>query len=317
MLAVAIWGRAWKVHTIRVLSDNTAAVVVINNQTSPVIESAHLLRCLAFFTAHYQCDLEANHIPGQHNTWEQSRIIPYATPIGSSSTLTSSKTTGQATNHGVFGFDITALDRAMDRYFESGLASSTVRTYNTEIKHYSLFCDQLNIQATPTTEPLLCRFITHFVNINISYNTMGVRQLHILQEERMPAIGDMLRFNQVLKGIKICPVLRHRYPITPDALRRIKAAWEKEGLNQDKLMLWKTFTICFFGFLRSGEICSGADGLFDPTSDLMPQEIEIDSIENPHIRLKHSKTDLFREEGSDIFVSRMQNELCPVLAVLA
>jgi len=68
ILAAAIWGRAWKGHTVRVLSDNTAAVAAINNQTSPVVESAHLLRCLAFFTAHYQCDLEANHILGQCNT---------------------------------------------------------------------------------------------------------------------------------------------------------------------------------------------------------------------------------------------------------
>jgi len=86
-------------------------------------------------------------------------------------------------------------------------------------------------------------------------------------------------------------------------------------------MLWAAFTICFFGFIRSGEICSGADGPFNPTSDLTPQDIEIDSIENPQIfrvRLKHSKPDPFREGSpSDIFVSRTQNELCSVSAVLA
>ena len=68
VLATAIWGRAWRGHTIRVQSDNTAAVAAINNQTSTVVESAHLLRCLAFLTSHYQCNLEASHIPGQHNT---------------------------------------------------------------------------------------------------------------------------------------------------------------------------------------------------------------------------------------------------------
>jgi len=50
------------------LLDNTAAVAANNNQASPVEDSAHLLCCLAFLMAHYQCDLEANHIPGQHNT---------------------------------------------------------------------------------------------------------------------------------------------------------------------------------------------------------------------------------------------------------
>ena len=67
VLATAIWGKAWKGHTIRVLSDNTAAVAAINNGTSTLEESAHLLRCLAFLTAHHQCELKAYHLPGQHN----------------------------------------------------------------------------------------------------------------------------------------------------------------------------------------------------------------------------------------------------------
>ena len=67
VLAAAIWGRAWQGHTIHVLSDNTAAVAAIYNRTSALEESAHLLRCLAFLTAHHQCELVARHIPGQHN----------------------------------------------------------------------------------------------------------------------------------------------------------------------------------------------------------------------------------------------------------
>ena len=67
VLATAIWGRAWQGHTIHVLSDNTAAVAAVNNCTSALEKSAHLLRCLAFLTAHHQCKLVARHIPGQHN----------------------------------------------------------------------------------------------------------------------------------------------------------------------------------------------------------------------------------------------------------
>jgi len=67
VLATAIWGKAWHGYTIQVLSDNTAAVAAINNGTSTLEESAHLLRCLAFLTAHHQCEIVARHIPGQHN----------------------------------------------------------------------------------------------------------------------------------------------------------------------------------------------------------------------------------------------------------
>jgi len=68
VVATAIWGKAWQGHTIQVFSDNSAAVAAINNCTSTLQDSAHLLRCLAFLTAHYQCELVARHIPGQHNT---------------------------------------------------------------------------------------------------------------------------------------------------------------------------------------------------------------------------------------------------------
>ena len=84
-------------------------------------------------------------------------------------------------------------------------------------------------------------------------------------------------------------------------------------------MLWAAFTMCFFGFMQPGEIFLGTDGPFDLTRDLTPQDIEIDSIENPQLlrlHLKHSKTDPYTE-GSDIFVLRMHDELCPVSALLA
>ena len=67
VIAITIWGWHFKGKAIRILSDNTAAVAAVNNQTSPVKELAHLLRCLAFVAARYQLRLLASHIPGCHN----------------------------------------------------------------------------------------------------------------------------------------------------------------------------------------------------------------------------------------------------------
>ena len=67
VLAVATWGHLWHCRTIQVLSDNTAAVAAINNNSSKVRESAHLLRCLAFLSARFQCQITAKHLPGSHN----------------------------------------------------------------------------------------------------------------------------------------------------------------------------------------------------------------------------------------------------------
>ena len=67
IIAVAIWGKAWKGSSVRSLSDNSAVVAAINSNTSRVREIAHL-RCLAFITAHWQCQVSAAHVPGIYNS---------------------------------------------------------------------------------------------------------------------------------------------------------------------------------------------------------------------------------------------------------
>ena len=68
VIATAIWGSQWRGKVIRVLSDNAAVITAINKNTTRLRESAHLLRCLAFICASFQCQLRAAHIPGPHNT---------------------------------------------------------------------------------------------------------------------------------------------------------------------------------------------------------------------------------------------------------
>lgn len=67
VIATAIWGQHFKGKALHILSDNSAAVAAVNNQTSAVKEMAHLLRCLSFITARFQLHISASHIPGRHN----------------------------------------------------------------------------------------------------------------------------------------------------------------------------------------------------------------------------------------------------------
>ena len=135
----------------------------------------------------------------------------------------------------------------------------------------------------------------------------------------------MPRLSQVLQGIKITQAGKRtegtrqtRLPVTPDVLLRIKTAWEKETINDDRVMLWAAFTLCFFSFMGSGEIGANSESDFDPTRNLTTQDVAIDNLTNPQILkicLKCSKTDPFRE-GSDIFLARIpmtnyaQSRLC-------
>ena len=226
--------------------------------------------------------------------------------------------------------DIPSVDRAVDSYFRSGLAPSTYRAYVSGIQQYIAICEQLHTEPTPTSEQLLCRFCTILANKGSSHSTIkvylsAVRQLHVQRSQCMPTISAMPRLCQVLRGIKMVQAStgkaaqHQRLPVTPEILRRIKTAWENQGLDIDKIMLWAAFTIGFFCFMRSGELGVSNDGTFDPSRDLTANDISVDDIRNPQllkIRLKHSKTDPFRE-GTDIVVARTHDDLCPVTAMLA
>lgn len=81
-------------------------------------------------------------------------------------------------------------------------------------------------------------------------------------------------------------------------------------------MLWVAATLCFFGFLRTGEVVVPADGAFDPLRHLAYGDVRIDDYRNPQsleVRIKASKTDPYRK-GVNIYVGRAAEGLCPVAA---
>ena len=140
-----------------------------------------------------------------------------------------------------------------------------------------------------------------------------------------PNICNMARLEQVLKGIKSIQAKSSkkpaRLPITPELLRKMRQVWMRgNGSGSwDNIMLWAASLLCFFGFLRSGEITVPADAGFDDGAHLTFNDISVDYTENPQVirvRIKASKTDPFRV-GTDIFMGRTDNDLCPVAAVLA
>ncbi len=134
-----------------------------------------------------------------------------------------------------------------------------------------------------------------------------------------PGISHMPKLEGVIKAKSLTPRSRPRLPITPNVLLAMGAVWEAGGCSQDHIMLWSAVTLCFFGFLRSGELTVASDASFDPAMHFTFQDITVDDPSNPSLlklRLKASKTDPFRK-GVDIVVGVTKNKLCPVTAMLA
>ena len=99
----------------------------------------------------------------------------------------------------------------------------------------------------------------------------------------------------------------------------MKGVWERDPSNFDHIMILAACTLCFFGFLRSGEITVPSDNGYDPGAHVRFTDVAIDDRSIPNlmrIRIKASKTDPFRK-GVDIFLGRTGDDICPISAMLA
>ena len=152
----------------------------------------------------------------------------------------------------------------------------------------------------------------------------AVRQLHVAKDYPDPKVGKMPKLVQVLRGIKREQAIantpaRERLPITPSILRKLRVVWERNGTDPDYIMLWAAACLCFFGFMRAGEITLPSEQSYDPEIHLNFSDIAIDNHKSPKlmkVRLKTSKTDQFRR-GIDIYVGTTNTDLCPVTAMMS
>ena len=130
----------------------------------------------------------------------------------------------------------------------------------------------------------------------------------------------MAQLEQVLRGIKSTQAKKQdkgttRLPISIEMLGKMKAAWQEVASP----MQWEAAALCFFGFLRYGELTVPSESAYDEGAHLNFRDISVDSFANPQVlqvAIKRSKTDPFRT-GVMIYIGRTNCELCPVAAVLA
>ena len=77
--------------------------------------------------------------------------------------------------------------------------------------------------------------------------------------------------------------------------------------------------MCFYSFLRSGEITVASMAEFDPEGHLCESDVALDRLKNPEVvrvHIKASKTDPFRQ-GVFVFIGKTDNNRCPVAAITA
>ena len=188
-------------------------------------------------------------------------------------------------------------------------------------------CQSLGFPPLPATEGRLCYFVAFLKEMGLRHQTVksylsAVRHMQISQGMGDPNMGSMPRLELVVRGLKRDQAgqpKKTRLPITPTILKKIKQKWQVHGTEWDYIMLWAAVCLCFFGFLRSGEVVVPSDSGLDASRHLTFADIAVDNKDNPSdltVTIKQSKTDPFRK-GVDIIIGRTSGPLCPVAAILA
>ena len=218
------------------------------------------------------------------------------------------------------------MEATVQKLFSAGLAPATQRSYQSGARRFLEFCGQADISPPfPLSERTLIRFVAWMFEAELSCSTMksylaAARHTQIALGLGDPHMGEMPQLEYVLKGSKRLGrgPSRVRLPITPEILFRLKQVWGGHSNFRDACMLWAAASTCFFGFLRSGEVCVPSDSSFDPAVHLAYGDVRVNDTTAPEfieVRLKASKTDPFRH-GVSVFLGKGSVELCPVAAVL-
>ena len=170
--------------------------------------------------------------------------------------------------------------------------------------------------------------MAHLADKHLKHHTVktylsGLRFLQIKEGLSDPFQGSMPRLTYILRGIRANEVkhgsgIRERLPITPGILRKLRAVWSPTGSEHDTKLVWAVSCLCFFAFLRVGEMTVPGDNAFDPAVHLGVKDLALDHASSPsalRITIIQSKTDPFRR-GVDLWVGKTGSDLCPVTAVL-
>ena len=246
-------------------------------------------------------------------------------PRGNKVTDTDPRESDRTADHGKPRLDVTELVPTVHKLFTAGLAPATQKVYHSGENRYLSFCEAAKLTAFPASEQVLLLFVSHLHQNKLTAGTVksylaAVRHAQISRGLGNPQIQGMPQLEYVLKGVKKATPrsLRQRLPITPEILGKIRGVWRQHPEWGDTKMLWAASCLCFFGFLRSGEVVCPIERTYDADSHLAIGDIKTDCHSAPsmlEVTIKASKTEPFRQ-GCTIYIGATRKAICPVAAML-
>ena len=208
--------------------------------------------------------------------------------------------------------DVTKLESAVWQLFSAGVAPSTLKAYQSGLNRYNQFCALSSLPPFPTNEHTLSLFVAYLYREGLCYTTVktylsGVRYMHIklgLGDMRAQHMPQLEYITKGLRKLTSKGSASKRLPITPHLMHILRSAWGSLPNRFDAEMLWAASCMCFFGFLRSGEIVVPSSSHYDPNLHLSYGDVCLNDTTSPKflaVHIKASKTDPFRQ-GISIYL---------------
>ena len=210
------------------------------------------------------------------------------------------------------------MDATVQTLLESGVAPSTASAYRSGVRRYKSFCTETGLSAFPLTETVVCRFVAHLHQAQLSLSSIrlylsAIRFSQIAYGNGNPHLETFDRLHYVVRGVARTQPRSgrtSRLPITVEILQHLLRAWSSHSSHYEAVMLWAACTLGFFAFLRAGEFIAGES---NSHSVLTPADVRVDSRENASflaITLRGSKTDPYGI-GHVLYVGRTGSPYLP------
>ena len=188
----------------------------------------------------------------------------------------------------------------------NSIADSLSRLQISQFRHLAPTAD---LEPTPVPMSAVTLWNTAYL--------AGIRFAHT--ESSLPdPFQEAPLLSLLLHGIKSTMGLssRQRLPITMVLLRQIKEklARAPDFLPSDKLMLWSSFTLAFYGFLRCSKFTSPSATQFNSQVHLCFTDVSFTSEGCLTLHLKSSKTDPCRQ-GCSLLIAPSRCSVCAVRAL--
>lgn len=213
------------------------------------------------------------------------------------------------------------LNQEVAAYRSVAFTDNTKRTYQTHLRSYLAFCEEMQIKPVPVTDVTVAKYAAYLARrlkpSSVKQYINIIRLLHLECGLDNPS-ADSWYLKTTLKGIekmKGTEVTR-KVPVTPELLLQMRV---KLNFTKTKdCVFWAACMVMFFGLLRKSNLF-GTDSVgFNPDKQLTRDCFRASADQTAMIvTAKWSKTNQTRDHVLNIRLPELSGHpLCPVSAVL-